>query len=74
MTESILDLSRELFTEIVLPVLQQEFPNETARTAFGLFGYGSDAYLMDDELSQDHHWGLRIDALTELVNINGTTW
>ena len=63
MTESIVDLSRELFTEIVLPTLQDQFTEETDRTAFGLFGYGSDAYLLDDELSQDHHWGLRIDAL-----------
>jgi hypothetical protein len=61
MTESILDLSRELFTGIVLPILQQQFPNETNSTAFGLFGYGSDAYLLDDEISQDHHWGIPYD-------------
>ncbi len=63
MSESIVDLSRELFTEIVLPELRRAFPTETERTAFGLFGYGSDAYLLDDEISRDHHWGLRIDAL-----------
>lgn len=63
MSTSIRDTSRRFFREIVLPVLEREFPEETAQTAFGLFGYGSEAYGMDDEISRDHHWGLRIDAL-----------
>ena len=63
MNESILAVSRQFFQQIVLPILEQEFPAETAQTAFGLFGLGSEAYLMDDEYSRDHHWGLRIDAL-----------
>jgi uncharacterized protein DUF4037 len=60
---SIRTLSRRFFQEVVLPILQRDFPGETAQTAFGLFGYGSEAYGMDDEVSRDHHWGLRIDAL-----------
>jgi hypothetical protein len=60
---TILDISRDLFFEVVKPILEREFPEETAQTAFGLFGYGSDALQMDDALSRDHHWGLRIDAL-----------
>ena len=63
MTESIIDISRAFFQEIVLPILQEHFPAETSQTAFGVFGYGSEALRLDDELSQDHHWGLRIDAL-----------
>src|SRR4051794_36414210 len=63
MPTSIRQVSRRFFQEIVLPVLEREFPDETARSAFGLFGYGSEAYGMDDEISRDHHWGLRIDAL-----------
>jgi len=63
MSETILAVSRQFFREIVLPILEREFPTETAQTAFGLFGYGSEAYLQDDEYSRDHHWGLRIDAL-----------
>ncbi len=63
MSESIRDVSREFFREIVLPLLERKMPDVAARTAFGLFGYGSEAYGLDDEYSRDHHWGLRIDAL-----------
>ncbi len=63
MNRSIIDVSREFFDEIVKPILQADFPEETAQTAFGVFGYGSEALRLDDEYSRDHHWGLRIDAL-----------
>lgn len=55
--------SRDLFFQVVKPVLEREFPEETAQTAFGVFGHGSEALYLDDEISQDHHWGLRIDAV-----------
>jgi hypothetical protein len=64
MNGSIVALSRGFFQEIVLPILEREFPDETRVSAFGLFGYGSEAYGLDDAFSRDHHWGLRIDALT----------
>src|SRR2546423_9309947 len=63
MSISIRQVSRRFFEQVVLPVLEREFPEETRQTAFGLVGYGSEAYGMDDEVSRDHHWGLRIDAL-----------
>lgn len=63
MSESIIDISRNFFEEIVKPILQEHFPEETEQTAFGVFGYGSEALRLDDEYSRDHHWGLRIDAL-----------
>ncbi|MEZ4863783.1 MAG: DUF4037 domain-containing protein [Caldilineaceae bacterium] len=63
MNESIIDISCEFFEQVVKPILQEHFPAETARTAFGVFGYGSEALRLDDEYSRDHHWGLRIDAL-----------
>lgn len=63
MSESIIDVSHDFFEEIVKPILLEHFPEETNVTAFGVFGYGSEALRLDDELSRDHHWGLRIDAL-----------
>ncbi len=63
MPDSIMDLSRQFFGEIVLPILEKEFPEETRQGAFGLFGYGSEAVGLDDQYSRDHHWGLRIDGL-----------
>lgn len=63
MSESIIDISRAFFEEVVKPILAEHFPAETRQTAFGVFGYGSEALRLDDEYSRDHHWGLRIDAL-----------
>lgn len=63
MSESIIDISRSFFLEIVQPILAQHFPDVMSVTAFGVFGYGSEALRLDDEFSRDHHWGLRIDAM-----------
>jgi hypothetical protein len=63
MGESIIDTSRTFFEEIIQPILEKHFPEITAATAFGLYGYGSEALGLDDEYSRDHHWGVRIDAL-----------
>ena len=63
MTASIIDVSRQFFEEILLPILRRDFPAETAQTAFGVFGYGSEVMGMDDEYSSDHHWGIRVNAV-----------
>ena len=63
MSESIIDVSRQFFEQIVKPILLEHFPDETAQTAFGVFGYGSEVLKLDDQYSSDHHWGLRINAL-----------
>jgi hypothetical protein len=63
MTESIVSVSRQFFAEILLPILRRDFPAETAATAFGVFGYGSEVMGMDDAYSSDHHWGIRINAV-----------
>jgi hypothetical protein len=63
MNHSIIEISRDFFFEVVQPILEREFPDETAQSAFGLFGYGSEALGMDDSISRDHHWGVRIDGL-----------
>lgn len=63
MSETVTAASRSFFYEILLPVLRRDFPYETSRTAFGVFGYGSEVMGMDDEYSSDHHWGIRINAV-----------
>src|SRR5262245_3848715 len=63
MSNAIVAISRELFQQVVLPALADACPAELSEAAFGLFGYGSEAYGMDDAFSRDHHWGLRIDGL-----------
>lgn len=63
MPESIIDISHAFFDEIVKPILDREFPDETAQMAVGVFGYGSDVLRVDDSYSRDHHWGIRINAL-----------
>jgi len=63
MRESIIDVSRQFFHEILLPILRRDFPIETSRTAFGVFGYGSEVMGLDDDYSSDHHWGVRINAV-----------
>jgi len=63
MPESIVDISRNFFLEIVKPILSEHFSDELAQAAIGIFGHGSEALRLDDEYSSDHHWGLRIDAL-----------
>lgn len=60
---SIVDVSRNFFNEILLPILRRDFPDETGQTAFGVFGYGSEVMGLDDDYSSDHHWGIRINAV-----------
>jgi Domain of unknown function (DUF4037) len=60
---SIIDDSRDFWAEVVLPLLQRHFPDETAQMAAGFFGYGSDVLRLDDQYSTDHHFGLRVNIL-----------
>ena len=48
MRESIIDVSRNFFFEVVKPILERNFPEETAQTTFGVFGYGSEVLRLDD--------------------------
>lgn len=63
MDTSIIEISHDFFDEVLVPILQKHFPDETAQIAFGVFGYGSEVLGLDDDYSSDHHWGLRVDAL-----------
>ena len=53
-----LALARTYFVELVSPVLRQEFPN--LGYAAARLGTGSDVLGLDDEMSRDHDWGLRL--------------
>ena len=63
MKRSIIDDSRDFWDEIVLPLLQSHFPDETRHMATGFFGYGSEVLRLDDHYSTDHHFGLRVNIL-----------
>ena len=63
MASGIVDTSRRFFEQIVRPAMERHFPEAAAQMACGVYGYGSEALYLDDELSRDHHWGLRVDML-----------
>lgn len=63
MPTGILDTSRAFFEQIVRPLLEGHFADDVGQMACGFVGYGSECLEMDDELSRDHHWGLRVDIL-----------
>ena len=63
MGSEIIDVSRAFFEQAVRPLLEEMFPKEARQVACGVFGYGSECLGMDDEISRDHHWGLRVDMM-----------
>ena len=59
-TQSIsgIDLSERFFYEVVKSVVDIEFPD--LRYAAALIGPGSEVLGLDDDISKDHDWGLRL--------------
>ncbi|GAB3468633.1 DUF4037 domain-containing protein [Kineococcus endophyticus] len=55
------DLARGFHDDVVAPLLRREFPG-TPLVA-GRFGAGSDVLGLDDDVSRDHDWGLRLVVL-----------
>lgn len=53
-----LHLSELFYTEVVMPILESEFPN--LRYSAGLIGSGSEVLGYDTQQSTDHHWGPRM--------------
>lgn len=52
------ELSRRYFEDLVAPLLKQHFPE--VRYAAARVGQGSDVLSLDDAMSRDHDWGLRL--------------
>ena len=55
-----LELSRGYYEDIVRPAIEEKFGDKIDRMAFGLVGDGSECYGFDDEISQDHDFGPRV--------------
>ncbi len=62
-TSQILEMSRDFFFDVALPILTEHFPKDMQAAACGFFGYGSECLGMDDDYSRDHHFGLRVNML-----------
>ncbi|MBR1650955.1 MAG: DUF4125 family protein [Lachnospiraceae bacterium] len=52
-----IEICRDYFLQVGLPMLKEKFPDYLGKMAVGLAGEGSDCYGFDDELSRDHDWG-----------------
>lgn len=61
MSETGVDLARAYHQDVVAPLLQRSFPGMAY--AVGRLGSGSDVLGLDDVMSRDHDWGLRLTLL-----------
>jgi hypothetical protein len=61
-----LELSRRFFFEAVQPILERRFPD--LHYAAALIGYGSEVLGFDDDMSQDHEWGPRVQLFTDQLD------
>lgn len=55
-----LELAKGYYEDIVRPAIEEKFGDKVERMAFGLVGDGSECYGFDDEISQDHDFGPRV--------------
>lgn len=57
------DISRDFVSEALLPRLESALGADLQRLAVAIVGTGSDVIGLDDEISQDHHWGPRANVM-----------
>jgi len=62
------ELARRYHAELVGPLLSERWPG--LRYAAGRLGGGSDVLGLDDDMSADHDWGLRLTLLVEPELVN----
>lgn len=58
-----LAISQDFIQSALLPLLQEELPEDYDRLAVAVVGTGSDVLGLDDEISRDHHWGPRANVM-----------
>ena len=66
-------LARSYFTELVAPTIRRHVPE--LRYAAARLGSGSEVLGLDDEISRDHDWGLRLQlfvADTDVTRLRST--
>ena len=71
MNMSGLELARTYYHELVTPLLADRWPG--MRYAAARLGSGSDVLGLDDTMSQDHDWGLRLTLLVDQVMVEPVT-
>jgi len=54
-----IELSQAYFTDVIEPIVSSRLPG--LRYAAGRLGSGSDVLRLDDDVSRDHDWGLRLN-------------
>ncbi|MCE7749599.1 MAG: DUF4037 domain-containing protein [Candidatus Heimdallarchaeota archaeon] len=63
-----IDLSERFYYEVVKSMVETEFPD--LKYAAALVGQGSEVIGLDDEISKDHDWGLRLFLFIEESKYN----